>query len=511
MLGLTTTVPQLTFFSSATPSTMESASASTQSTLPLSAAAPPTYNHTETNIHSLISHLSPTIPYTRDPTACHSTAHTAHSHSSAEQVPTAVFYPRTQSEVAALVTQCHARNVAVTSFCGGTSLGGALAATRGGVCVHFRDMAGIVELHEDDMDVVVQPGIGWVELNRYLEKKGLFFPVDPAPGAKIGGMIAMSCSGTNAYRYGTMKEWVISLTVVLADGSVVKTRNRPRKSSAGYDLTHLIIGSEGTLGLVTEAVLKVTALPKNLHVGMVAFETMQQGVDVAVQILRSGHLLEAIELADSESIRAINHSGLAGETFTELPTLFVKLAGAVQTIRDQVDFVKGLCGRHGARAFEVSEKRERIDVIWGARKCLGNAMVTMKKDPSDLFLNTDAAVPISKMARLVEESDRIVKAGGGGWYCASVGHVGDGNVHTAIVCPLEAKADVEKLIVQIQRLALELDGTITGEHGVGLKLRDLLAEEVGSAGVDAMRKIKMALDPKGILNPDKVVRLEAGY
>ncbi|KAF2689910.1 D-lactate dehydrogenase [Lentithecium fluviatile CBS 122367] len=306
-----------------------------------------------------------------------------------------------------------------------------------------------------------------------------------------------------------MADWVISLTCVLADGTVVKTRNRPRKSSAGYDLTHLIIGSEGTLALVTEAILRVTPLPKNLHVGVVTFETLEQGVNTAIGVLKSGVVVEAIELVDTASIHAINRSGLAQIQLTETPTLFLKFAGSsVQIVEEQLSVVRQLAERSGATAFEVSKERQRIEVIWGARKCLGNALVAMKKDSSDLFLSTDAAVPISKMARLVEESDRIVRSSGNDWFCASVGHVGDGNVHTAIICPAFAKTEAEALLEKIQRLALDLEGTITGEHGVGMKLRDLLGEEVGEEGVGMMRRVKMALDPRCILNPDKVVRLE---
>jgi FAD/FMN-containing dehydrogenase len=322
----------------------------------------------------------------------------------------------------------------------------------------------------------------------------------------------MSCSGTNAYRYGTMKDWVISLTAVLADGTVVKTRNRPRKSSAGYDLMHFVIGSEGTLALVTEAVLKVTTLPKNLHVGLVSFKTMQHGVDTAIGILKSGHVLEAIELADAASVHAMNHSGLARVKLDETPTLFLKFAASsLQTVKDQIKAVELLTHDNNGSISEVTNDEDRIAIIWGARKCLGNALVSMKKDPTDLFLHTDAAVPISQMARLVEESDKIVREEGGDWFCASVGHVGDGNVHTAVVCPASAKSDAERLLAKIQRLALELEGTITGEHGVGLKLRDLLEEEVGTGGVGVMRRVKMAVDPRGILNPDKVVRLGAGF
>jgi FAD/FMN-containing dehydrogenase len=321
----------------------------------------------------------------------------------------------------------------------------------------------------------------------------------------------MSCSGTNAYRYGTMKEWVISLTAVLSDGTVVTTRKRPRKSSAGYDLTHLIIGSEGTLALVTEAVLKIVPLPQNLHVGKATFPTLQAGVNTAMAILKSGHLLEAIELADKPSIISINHSKLAKEHFEETPTLFVKFAGSKETISSQISFVKETCEDNGGLDFEASNDKQRIDVIWGARKCIGNALVTMKKIPTDLFISTDAAVPISAMATLIEDTSRIIATrpfDTSNWFCANVGHVGDGNVHTAIVCPAEDKEKAEQVLVEVQRLALSLDGTITGEHGVGLKLRDMLVEEVGEVGVGVMRAVKKALDPRGILNPDKVFRLE---
>lgn len=238
----------------------------------------------------------------------------------------------------------------------------------------------------------------------------------------------MSCSGTNAYRYGTMKDWVISLTLVLADGTIIKTRNRPRKSAAGYDLNHLVIGSEGTLALVSEAVLKVTALPKNLHVAMMTFNSMQDGVNVAIEVLRSGHLLEAIELADEACMRAVESSGLAGQKVAVKPTLFVKFAGPRQIVDEQIAFVEKVCREHGVLDIDKSDEKDRVETIWGARKCLGNALVTMKKDPSDLFLHTDAAVPISKMAELVRRSEEIVRGSAerSEWFCGSVGHVGDG-------------------------------------------------------------------------------------
>ncbi|KAJ4295633.1 D-lactate ferricytochrome c oxidoreductase [Kalmusia sp. IMI 367209] len=426
-----------------------------KSTLAIEEYPPLTYNHTPSSIAALIKHItstSPSIAHSILPEELSPKSSTNHSHALPSQIPKAIFYPSSTEDTSIILKACHERRVAATAYSGGTSLPGSLTNSRGG--------------------------------------------------------IAMSCSGTNAYRYGTMKEWVISLTAVLADGTVLKTRNRPRKSSAGYDLTHLIIGSEGTLALVTEAVLKVTPLPQNLHVGKATFPSMQAGVDTAINILRSGHLLEAIELADEQAIKSINHSKLAKEYLEEMPTLFLKFAGSKETVSSQIDFVKKVCKQNGGLDFEASDDKDRIAIIWGARKCIGNALVTMKRHPSDIFINTDAAVPISAMASLVEQTNRIIASQSPDWFCASVGHVGDGNVHTAIVCPAGDKAKAEQVLVDVQRLALRLEGTITGEHGVGLKLREMLVEEVGEVGVGVMRRVKASLDPRGILNPDKVVQLE---
>lgn len=311
-----------------------------------------------------------------------------------------------------------------------------------------------------------------------------------------------------------MKEWVISLTCVLADGRIVKTHHRPRKSSAGYDLTHLVIGSEGTLALVTEAVLRLAALPKNLHVGVATFETFQDGVHIVVQLQQNGHKLEALELADGPQMQCVNDSKLARETFLEKPTLFFKIAGpSIPLIKDQIAFVKRLCEDKKALSCEITSDKERIDIIWGARKCMGHALVAMKKSPTDLFIHADCAVPISNLAALVSGTQELILAASPSppqqpWFFANVGHIGDGNVHSSIVCPASDKAPVEAVLRKVATLALSLEGTVTGEHGVGLKLRDALVEEVGVEGVNVMRSIKAVLDPRGILNPEKVFRLE---
>jgi D-lactate dehydrogenase (cytochrome) len=318
----------------------------------------------------------------------------------------------------------------------------------------------------------------------------------------------MSCSGTNAYRYGTMAQHVLSLTCVLANGDIVRTRRRPRKSSAGYDLTHLVIGSEGTLALVTEAVLRLTPLPRNLHVGIATFTTFQQGVDIVVALQKSGHVLEALELADGPQMQCVNKSGLSPLTFKERPTLFVKFAGASRkVVTSQISLVQKLCSHHGT--FDVTADNERIAVLWGARKSMAPALIAMKRHPSDLFLHSDCAVPISNLAALVSSTQELIAAANkDDWFCANVGHIGDGNVHSSIVCPAKDRKEAEAVLQEVARLALRLEGTVTGEHGVGLKLRDALEEEVGRAGVGVMRSVKKALDGRGILNPEKVFMLE---
>ncbi|KAH8725003.1 hypothetical protein GQ44DRAFT_616877 [Phaeosphaeriaceae sp. PMI808] len=442
-------------------------------------------------------------------TICDIKANTPYSPVQPDETPAIVFFPKSTHKTSILLKACNDRRIAVTSFSGGTGLGGVLTSSRGGVCVSFENMKDVIALHEDDMDVVVQPGLGWVELNALLKEKGLFFPVDPAPGASIGGMIAMSCSGTNAYRYGTMKSWVISLTCVLADGRIIKTHNRPRKSSAGYDLTHLIIGSEGTLALVTEAVLRLSMVPQNIHVGIATFDTFQQGVNIALALQKSTQL-EAMELADGPQMHCLNVSGLSEHSFTPVPTLFLKFADTSrQVVEHQIALVQTLTAQHHARSFEISNEKERTDALWAARKSMGRALIAMKAHPTDLFLNSDCAVPISNLSALVVETQSLVAVAADthSWFCANVSHVGDGNVHSSIICPVTDRAAAESVMKDVARLALRLEGTVTGEHGVGLKLREVLVEEVGLEGIEVMRSIKESLDAKGILNPDKVFTL----
>jgi D-lactate dehydrogenase (cytochrome) len=313
----------------------------------------------------------------------------------------------------------------------------------------------------------------------------------------------MGCSGTNAYRHGTMKDWVISLTVVLADGTVVKTRNRPRKSSAGYDLTHLIIGSEGTLGIVTEAVLRLTNIPKNSHVAVLPFNNTHIAVETAISIISAGAILDAVEFIDHRSLEVVNQSGLFSEQWREVPTLFLKFSGAIEATKAQIELIKDLAQRNGCLEIAFSSDPQQVDAWWNVRKLMGKCLVTVMK-PEDIFFASDAAVPRSRLADIIVETQQATADVG--LFCSTLGHIGDGtqilgvsngfpltqvtgNVHVVFFCPPERRALGERLIQDVQERALRMEGTITGEHGIGLSLRDMLPEEIGISGVDMTRKV----------------------
>ena len=410
------------------------------------------------------------------------------SPSTSDKYASLILFPRNTLQVSEIMKICHEFRVPVTGFSGGTSLDGALASTRGGVCIDFSRMNKILEIHEEDADVVVQPAVGWEDLNVKLAEKGLFFPPDPGPGAQIGGMIGTGCSGTNAYRYGTMKDWVISTTVVLADGTVVKTRNRPRKSTAGYDLTRLIVGSSGTLGLVTEAILKVTAKPENERVAVIAFPDSHKAVNTVIEVVKKGIPLAAIELLDDTTMRAVNESGYTDKHWKETPTLFVKFSGTKSAVQEQVDVVGALAEKYGKESFECSSDPDKMSALWTARKTALWRLIAQKRHPEDKFLSSDVAVPISRLADIIDESNEQIRLAG--LLGSNLGHVGDGNFHTSILYSENDKAAAEKIIADTQRRGVEMEGTITGEHGIGLNLRDMLQYELGEDAVNMMRKVR---------------------
>lgn len=338
--------------------------------------------------------------------------------------PCLIVYPTTTEDVSNIVKICHHRRIPIIGFGGGTSLESTLAAIHGEVCIDFRRMNKVIEVHDKDMDVVVQPGVGYVELNEMLCKAGLFFPPDPGPGAQIGGMISQGCSGTSAYRYGTVKDWVIGLTVVLADGTVIKTRRRPKKSSAGYDLTRLFVGSEGTLGLVTEATLKLTNKPENVRVAVAAFPSNHDAVEAAVKIVQKGLPVGALELLDGISMKAINNSGYCEKDFAEAPSLFLKFSGSENVVREQIRQVRALAKESKCLSFQFGKDEAESDAFWHARKTMLWSLMTLKRSPNDKFVGTDNAVPISRLADIIDITNRKIQESGLVGACC--GHVGDG-------------------------------------------------------------------------------------
>ena len=323
------------------------------------------------------------------------------------KTPFLIVYPSTTEEVSGIAKICHQRRIPMTAFSGGTSLEGHFFPTRGGVCVDFSRMDKILRLHKEDLDVVVQPAVGWEYLNDVLAEDGLFFPPDPGPGAQIGGMVGTGCSGTNAAKYGTMREWVLSLTVVLADGTVIKTRQRPRKSSAGYDLTRMFIGSEGTLGFVTEATLKLTVRPASESVAVSSFPTIKDAAETVAEVMAKGIPIAAIEILDDVQMRCINQSGSTSRAWKEEPTLFFKFAGnspaprftvkqiskrdfsfgkgTQSGVKEQIALVKQIGKSHHSQSFEFARNNDEALELWSARKEALWSVMALRRDENDQY------------------------------------------------------------------------------------------------------------------------------
>ena len=483
---------------------------SARSTAPLDGTPPPRYNLTKENIEAAQKEFIALLRADGvDDRLGNRIARSSTEWSPAPRGdldrPCVIVYPKTTEDVSNIAKICHRRRIPMIAFSGGTSLEGTLAAIHGEVCVDFSRMNKILALHERDMDVVVQPGVGYVELNEFLAKENLFFPPDPGPGAQIGGMISQGCSGPNAYRYGTIKDWVLGLTVVLADGTVIKTRHRPKKSSAGFNLTQLMVSSEGLLGFISEASLKVTSTPENVRVATATFPSTQAAVDVAVKIAQIGLPVAAIELLDEISIRAVNQSGYCDRTYKEGPTLFMRFSGTKDSVKEHVQQVLSFSKASRCLSFDLAATDAEADALWQARKTVLWSLMGLKNDPSDSFYSPDLCVPISRLADVIDATNAKIKESGLTGGC--MGHVGDGNIHVPIFYNKEQKEKARRLVDEIQRMGIEMEGTISGEHGIGMEHRDMLVEELGEDSIDAMRKIKLALDPLCLMNPDKMIRM----
>ena len=417
--------------------------------------------------------------------------------------PDAVVYCTETDQVAAVVRACAERGVPVIPFGTGTSLEGHVAALSGGVCIDLSRMDKILTVNAEDMDVTVQAGVRRKALNDYLRDTGLFFPIDPGADASLGGMTATRASGTNAVRYGTMRENVLSLTVVMADGRVIRTARRARKSSAGYDLTRLFVGSEGTLGVITEVTLRLYGIPEAVVAAVCPFPDLESAVNTVILTIQSGIPVARIELLDEAQMDAVNkYSKL---DYAVKPTLFFEFHGSDAGVREQVENVKAIAADFGADDFQWATKPEDRNKLWQARHDAYYAAIALR--PGCRGIATDVCVPISKLADCILETRKDIDASG---LCAPiVGHVGDGNFHIVFVVDPDNADEMKRAEAVNERMvmrAIALDGTCTGEHGVGYGKIDFLTAEHGEALV-AMRAVKQALDPQNIMNPGKIVRV----
>ncbi|KAL5604816.1 uncharacterized protein BROUX77_005002 [Berkeleyomyces rouxiae] len=425
-----------------------------------------------------------------------------------EQLPVAVAYPRSTRHVSIIARICNKHRVPVIPYSGGTSIEGNFSAPYGGVSVDFAYMDRIVQLNKDDMDVVVQPSVGWQDLNAELVRQGvkLFFPIDPGPSAKIGGMVGTNCSGTHAVRYGTMKDWVINLTVVLADGTIIKTRRRPRKSSAGYNLNGIFVGSEGTLGLVTEVTLKLAVITESLSVAVVTFPTIRDAASAAAGVMQAGIPVAAVELMDEVQMKVVNDVGSTRpRVWKETPTLFFKFTGTNQSIAECIEHVQAISQKNGSSQFEFAKDEAEKVLLWSARKEALWSILSLRKDKQE-FLGTDVAVPLSRLVDMIEVSKK--DTADLGLFVSILGHVGDGNFHESIIYDTTDAEEVARVKACVGRMidrAMEMDGTCTGEHSVGMAKKDYLVKELGLETIGAMKAIKQALDPKWIMNPGKIM------
>ncbi|KAI1436917.1 hypothetical protein GGR50DRAFT_692641 [Xylaria sp. CBS 124048] len=424
-----------------------------------------------------------------------------------DNLPVAVAYPRSTEQVSLIARICHKYRIPIIGYSGGTSLEGHFSAPYGGISVDFAYMDKIIQFNKDDMDVVVQPSVGWQDLNTWLSEmdSGLFFPVDPGPSAKIGGMVGTNCSGTNAVRYGTMKDWVINLTVVLADGTVIKTRRRPRKSSAGYNLNGIFVGSEGTLGLVTEATLKLATIPEETAVAVVTFPTMRNAASAAAGVMQAGIPVAAMEVLDEVQMKVINLGGAtAPRVWKESPTLFFKFSGTNTSVKDNISRVESITKANKGGGFEFAKDAREQKLLWSARKESLWSMLALRKGNEEVW-STDVAVPFSRLADLIDVSKKEMDDTG--LFASILGHIGDGNFHESIMYDRRKEGELDKVKTCVKNMvdrALEMEGTCTGEHSIGWGKKASLVREVGPETVAVMKQIKFALDPLWIMNPGKI-------
>ncbi|WP_171828511.1 FAD-binding oxidoreductase [Kinneretia aquatilis] len=415
--------------------------------------------------------------------------------------PDAVVFAESNEEVAFVLQLAQQHRVPVIPYGTGTSLEGHLLAVQGGISLDLSRMKSILQLHPEDLTVTVQAGVTRQQLNQEIRHSGLFFPIDPGADASLGGMAATRASGTNAVRYGTMRENVLGLTVLTASGEQIRTGSRARKSSAGYDLTRLFVGSEGTLGVITELTLRLYPLPEAVSAAICFFPSIDAAVQTTIAIIQMGIPIARCELLDAHAVRAVNahdHLGLR-----ESPMLLMEFHGSAASVAEQAQSVQALAAEQGGEAFEWASTPEARTRLWTARHHA--YLSALQTRPGCRCVTTDTCVPISRLAESINESVREVEATDLPYFI--VGHVGDGNFHMGYLIDPQQPAErelAERLSAQMVARALRLGGTCTGEHGIGLHKQGFLLDEAGPSGVALMRSIKAALDPAQIMNPGKI-------
>jgi D-lactate dehydrogenase (cytochrome) len=417
------------------------------------------------------------------------------------QAPDGVVFPENTQEVQEIVRACAAHRVPVIAFGVGSSLEGHVNAPGGGISLDTSRMNRILAVNAQDLDCTVEPGVTREDLNRDLRDTGLFFPIDPGANASLGGMVATRASGTNAVRYGTMRENVLSLTAVMADGEVVTTGKRAKKSAAGYDLTRLLVGSEGTLGIITALTLRLAGIPQAISGGVCPFPTLEAACNTVIATIQMGIPVARIELVNALQMRAMkNYSHL---DYPESPCLFVEFHGTDASVAEQAELFGEIAQDNGGGPFLWTRVAEERNLLWKARHNAYWASMTLR--PGAKGLSTDVCVPISRLAECVAETEADIAEMG--LIAPIAGHAGDGNFHTLVLMDAENPAEiaqVEKFVARLNLRAIAMDGTCTGEHGIGQGKAGFMRREHGH-GVDVMRTIKQALDPLNILNPGKIL------
>ncbi|WP_194724597.1 FAD-binding oxidoreductase [Noviherbaspirillum malthae] len=417
--------------------------------------------------------------------------------------PDAVVFAQTTEEVAQAVKLCNLHEVPIIPYGTGTSLEGHILALRGGVTIDLSQMNQVLAVHAEDQTATVQAGVTRKQLNQEIRDTGLFFPIDPGADASLGGMAATRASGTNAVRYGTMRENTLALTVVTSDGRIIKTGTRAKKSSAGYDLTRVFVGSEGTLGIITEVTVRIYPQPEAVSAAVCSFPTTADAVNAVIQTIQMGVPVARVEFLDEKSVHAINvHDKL---NLPEKPLLLFEFHGSERGVEEQAQTVQEIVAEFNAIGFEWATRPEDRSRLWAARHNAYFAMLQMR--PGGRGISTDCCVPISRLAECILDTKADCEKNG--IIHAIIGHVGDGNFHVLMMVDPSDPADVAKaegVNARMVARAISMDGTCTGEHGVGMHKMDFLVQEHGEEAIATMRMLKHALDPKNIMNPGKIIQ-----